>query len=326
MSRIKQCLCKNREGNCPNYINSTVITIGGTEKFECPLHLANCETEHLEEVALPEPPWKRLVKKMVLVALPLVCVALAWWYVRGHQPPPPPPAKTSVVVVIDGHLLNAVMVRTPGWLAEQAGSLTNSQVLLSFGLWGCRPIEPDGEIRLPFRNYVPKLLPLADFRNLQIPSGPKPDVWPEALRRGSPSYDLLSNLKSVLQETLWESSTNRLLLIITESSAFPSSSEKNSARIDEQQVRKLADDANVRICAIHVLVPNDMMKEDQGIAEQQLRVLSANGNRPSYFPVYKSVDKDPAKSDSELVSAYEDGIKAAFSQILDQTVKNRGPQ
>lgn len=191
MSQLKQYLCKNRERNCPNYVRSTVVTVGGTEKFECPLGLANCEKDHLEPVSPPEPPWKRLIKKLAVVVVPVFCIALIWWYVSGRQPPPAPPSKASVVVVVDGQLLNAVMVRTPGWLGERAASVPDSDKTLSLGLWACRPIEPNGEIKTALRNYSPTLMSLADFKTLQIPIAPKPDLWPENLRKGSPSYDLL---------------------------------------------------------------------------------------------------------------------------------------
>jgi len=213
------------------------------------------------------------------------------------------------------------MVRTPEWLATAAASLPDSQVAVSLGLWGCRPVEPDGTVKTPLRNYSPTLMAPADFKTLQIPSAPKPELWPENLRRGSPSYDLFSNLKAVLEETHWDSSTNRYLVIITESSAFAKSSGKNSAGLDEQQVKNLADADKVRICAIHVLVPSDLMADDQRTAEQQLRVLSDNGVR-CYYPVHKSSNLKPsAESDFEMVTAYADGIKAAFGQILGGVVE-----
>lgn len=240
----------------------------------------------------------------------------------GRQPPPAPPSKASVVVVIDGQLLNAVMVRTPGWLGERAASVPDSDKTLSLALWACRPVEPNGEIKTALRNYSPTLMSLADFKTLKIPIAPKPDLWPENLRKGSPNYDLLSNLKAILQETRWDSPTNRFLIIITESSAFPKSSEKNTARIDEQEVKKLADQANVKICAVHVLVPNELMADDQRLAEQQLRVLSEDTGRYHYYPVHKSSDPVPnTDSEFEMVTAYADGIKAAFGQILDQVAE-----
>jgi len=316
---MKQYLCKNREGNCPNYVNSTVVTIGGAEKFVCPLGLANCEKDHLEPVSPPEPSWKRLAKKLAVAAVPALTLVLIWWYVKTHQPPPPPPAKTSVAIVVDGQILNPVMVRTPAWLGEWAAGFSTSNNVLSLGLWGCRPVEPNGDIRTPLRNYAPTLMPLADFKKLQIPNAPKPDQWPEALKKGSPSYDLFSNLKSVLRDTRWDSPTNRFLLIITGTSAFPKASENNSAKIDEQELRKLADEAHVKIFAIHVIVPTDLMSDDQQLAEQQLRVLCDNGGQGSYYAVQKSIMPGHGREgDPELVTAYVDGLKTAFGQILEQ--------
>ncbi len=265
----------------------------------------------------------RLSKLLVAVSLTLaVIVGVVLISKRSPTPSPSPPSKASVVVVIDGQLLNAVMVRTPEWLGERAASFPNSEKALALGLWACRPLEPNGEIKTALRNYSPTLMPLADFKTLQIPIAPKPELWPENLRKGSPSYDLLSNLKTVLQETRWDSPTNRFLVIVTESSAFPKSSGMNAGRIDEQEVKKLADQANVKICAVHVLVPNDLLADDQRVAEQQLRVLSEDGGRYYYYQVHKS--SDPAAntgSEFEMVTAYAGGIKAAFGQILDQVAE-----
>jgi len=325
MSQPKQYRCTNEEGKCPNYTDPTkIVTVGGAEKFVCPCGLANCEKDYLKPVSPPEPPWKRVVKILAIAAVPVLAIGLIWWYVRTHQPPPPPPAKTSVVVVVDGQILNPVMVRTPGWLGDWAAGLSNSNNVLSFGLWGCRPVEANGDIRIPLRNYSPALMPVEEFKKLRIPSAPKPDQWPEALRKGNPSYDLFSHLKAVLHETRWDSPTNRFLVVITETSAFPKSSDNNSARIDEQEIKKLADEAHVRVFAIHVIVPSDLMADDQRMAEQQLRALCGNGGRDSYYAVRKSATQSgSAEGEFEMVTAYVDGLKAAFGQILEKVVESR---
>jgi hypothetical protein len=271
-------------------------------------------------------PWPALVIVAVLVVI-VVVAGLILVLKKSPAPPPLSPAKTSVAIVVDGQILNPVMVRTPAWLGEWAAGFSTSNNVLSLGLWGCRPVEPNGDIRTPLRNYAPTLMPLADFKKLQIPKAPKPDQWPEALRKGNPSYDLFSDLKSVLRETRWDSPTNRFLLIITETSAFPKSSENNSARIDEQELRKLADEAHVKVFAIHVIVPSDLMADDQRLAEQQLRALCDNGGQNSYYAVQKSTMQGRGgEGEPELVTAYLDGLKTAFGQILGRVLESPKPE
>ena len=88
MGRPQQYLCKNRDGNCPNYVQSAVVTVGGAEKFVCPLGLANCERDHLEPIAPPEPAWKRFLKKAAIVAAPALCAGLVWLYLATRPAPP----------------------------------------------------------------------------------------------------------------------------------------------------------------------------------------------------------------------------------------------
>jgi hypothetical protein len=88
MGRPQQYLCKNREGNCPNYVQSAIVTVGGAEKFVCPLGLANCEREWLDAVSTPEPPWKRFAKRASIIVVPAICVGLVWLYVVTRPPPP----------------------------------------------------------------------------------------------------------------------------------------------------------------------------------------------------------------------------------------------
>ncbi len=318
MGSTKVYQCKNIEGKCPLALDFEKIEITEGAKFVCPLRRAECE-KNLELIRPPQAPWKRLLKKLVIAAVPVLAIILIWWYVRGHQPPPSPTAKTSVVIVVDGQILNPVMVRTPSWLGDWAAGFSHSNSVLSFGLWGCRPVETNGEMRTPLRNYAPTLMPLEDFRKLQISSAPKPDQWPEALRKGSPSYDLFSDLKAILHETRWDSPTNRFLVIITETSAFPKSSEKNTAGIDELEVKRLADEAHVRVFAIHVIVPSDLMADDQRLAERQLRAVCESGGRNSYYAVQSSAALGRStEGELQMVTAYVDGLKAAFGQILER--------
>ena len=301
---------------CANFGNCTKAD--SQEQFEIAdggLH-PTCECgSALVPVGGKRSPWPALAAVAVLV----VAVVVVGLVLLLKKSPPPAPAKTDAVIIVDGQILNPVLVRIPGWLGEWAAGFSNSNNVLSLGLWGCRPVEPNGAIRTPLRNYSPTLTPLGDFKKLQIPNGPRPDQWPEALKKGSPSYDLFSNLKAVLHETRWDSPTNRFLLVITETSAFPKSSENNSARIDEQELKKLADEAHVRVFAIHIIVASDLMADDQRLAEQQLRALCDNGGQNSYYAVQKSIAQGRSvEGEPELVTAYLDGLRTAFGQILEQ--------
>src|ERR1017187_1324400 len=88
MSKPRTFLCKNAEDNCPYYRDSTEITIGAGENFICPMGKANCERDHLEPVAPPDPPWKRFLKRISLLAVPFICAGLVWIYVANRPPPP----------------------------------------------------------------------------------------------------------------------------------------------------------------------------------------------------------------------------------------------
>jgi hypothetical protein len=88
MGRPQQYLCKNRDGNCPNYRDTAVVTVGGTEKFVCPLGLANCERDNLEPIKPPEPPIVKFLKRFAIIAVPVLCAGLVWLYFATRPPPP----------------------------------------------------------------------------------------------------------------------------------------------------------------------------------------------------------------------------------------------
>ena len=88
MSKPRTFLCTNAEDNCPYYRDSTVITIGGVEKFVCPKGKTNCERDHLVAVKPPDGPVVKFLKKAAIIAVPLIVAGLVWLYFITRPAPP----------------------------------------------------------------------------------------------------------------------------------------------------------------------------------------------------------------------------------------------
>jgi len=88
MSKRDKFLCTNAEDNCPYYKDSTVITIGGVEKFVCPKNKPSCERDYLVPVAEPSGPAEKFLKKAAIIAVPVIIAGLVWLYFITRPPPP----------------------------------------------------------------------------------------------------------------------------------------------------------------------------------------------------------------------------------------------
>ena len=88
MNKPRTFLCKNAEDNCPHYRDSTLITVGDTEKFVCPKGKVNCESDYLELVAPPDGPMTKLLKRVAVIAIPVVFSLLVWVYFATRPHPP----------------------------------------------------------------------------------------------------------------------------------------------------------------------------------------------------------------------------------------------
>ena len=316
MSEPKQYLCKNKEGNCPKYVKSTVITVGGSEPFVCPLKLANCQKDYLEPVSLPPPAWK----KWAMVGVPIATVVAAIYFIIGPGSPgckPPHKDYTNDFVIITdgGPLLNALLVSTPTFLGDAARKFKQP---LAIGLWACRPLEPDGKRRTSLRNYTPTLLAADEFRKLNIPAAPAGnDLPPELQATEKLSYDLFSGLATVINEMRWTSPSNRHLVVLTGSSAIPKGDNANGLRLGAEDVRQLAAQKNVKLYAIHVIIPEASLRLDQDLTQNQLEALCAvSAGSGGLFTIRSSL----TGLDGRRASAYEGELKSVFSKLLESVV------
>ena len=77
-------LCENAEKNCKFWRERTPFEIGESARIRCP----NCNSDQVVRVAPPDPPWKKFLKRVSIIAVPVVCGGLVWLYVATRPPPP----------------------------------------------------------------------------------------------------------------------------------------------------------------------------------------------------------------------------------------------
>ena len=117
MGRPQQFLCENSDGNCPNYVRTAVVTVGGAEKFVCPLGITDCERKHLKPIAPPPPAWLKFLKTAAVVLVPIICIGLVWWYVASRPPP-------RLVIKVFDDSQSGAQIRAGGsksWLLQIVG-------------------------------------------------------------------------------------------------------------------------------------------------------------------------------------------------------------
>ena len=89
MSKPGTYRCKNAEDNCPHYRDSAEITIGGVEKFVCPLGKVNCERDYLEgPLTPPDGPVAKFLKRAAIIVVPVITAGLVWLYFITRPAPP----------------------------------------------------------------------------------------------------------------------------------------------------------------------------------------------------------------------------------------------
>jgi len=102
----------------------------------------NCERDHLEPIAPPEPPWIRFLKRFALVAVPVICAGLVWLYFITRPAPP--------------YKINITYTSPPG-AKIHPGDTLSWKLSIEGG-------KPSNKPPVSFDSLTPSLLPKADLK------------------------------------------------------------------------------------------------------------------------------------------------------------------
>lgn len=195
-------------------------------------------------------------------------------------------------------------------LADRLTESPDLQGAIRFGAVGYRD-NVDLMPRLEFtaRNFTPELV--SDQELIEIVA----NELEEATESSGPyAEDVFAGVKLALDDTRWNERSLRFMVLIGDASAHESDHPHSTTGLNAEELRRLADEANVSFFAIHLL--EERARSDHPKAETQFSTLASNPGtqQPALFQLEITALSDYERVVGEIAGRISSAIDQARQQ------------
>ncbi len=178
---------------------------------------------------------------------------------------------------------------------------------IAFGVWGYRDATTK-DLEYITKNYTPQLQGINDF--VTTMDGVKETSVDSVVF----DEDVFSGVSDAISKTQWRDNSARIVILVGDAPGHELGSEWNVSGYDQETLRIIADESNVKLFALHINPPKT--KKYNKIAAKQFKALSKNSN--SDVAMYWSVASNDIAGFENVSNQLSNAIVEYVSDIVSQ--------